>query len=631
MSVFAVNSSPIVFMAFADGTDVSDRVGIIEWAEQNIVIDKGPLPGRLRLSRTPYLREPLEMCAKAGVEQLTMMCSTQIGKTLLVMTALGYTIDQDPGDTLYVVPTERDAKDMSKERIQPMLFEMPSINRRLNGTARERKATRYMFDRMNVYFGWANSPASMASRPCRKSYFDEVAKFPNISGGQGSPVKLAKERNKNFWNKFRLVVSSPKKKTDEINKEYDKGDRRKYNVPCPHCNAYQELVWAQVKWDHSISHPEVLRMTNAAWYECAHCHEKILDGHKPKMLARGIWCPEGAHIEVDEEGNPYIVGAIETDHHSYRIWSAYSPFIKFAQLAAQWLESYKNIEDLMIFVNDWLGEPFEERSQDVKIEFVETLRAPYRIGTCPTGVLLITAGADTQKDHSWFAIRGWGAHGESWLLDHGIERVTEVLPPGKESNEDVEKLRERLENRRFEGANGQLLPISMVCWDSAHRGEMIYKATRKSAHMMKPVKGANRRIPQGYEVTVLDRTSAGKKIGTFSLYQLDTEHYKDLVHSARSQQPTLWHLPEDIDKTYLLQVSSEHKIVERDTKGRPREVWAIKPDQPDNHLWDCEVYARAAMDICGGIRRLTPAVQAPAVKRAPLRTPDGRPFFVGNR
>lgn len=628
----ALLSIPLLGGAYSAGCDVSERVGIIEWAESRIVIEKGPSPGRFQIARTPYLREPLEMCAKAGVHEVDLMCSTQVGKTLTMLIALGYTIDQDQGDVLYVMPTEETAKDVSKERIQPMLFDMPCIRDRFTASAHDRKAKRYMFHGMNVYFGWANSPASIASRPCRKSFFDEVGKFPAYAGGEANPIKLARERNKNFWNRFALIASSPTKAGDEISKNFNKGDRRTYRVPCPHCGAYQSLVFSQLKWDHDLPNPETIRRRRAAWYECSHCHEKIHDGHKPQMLSRGIWCPEQGAVEVDEDGQPRVVDAPETDHHSYHLWSAYSPFIKFADIAAEWLDSYRNPEDLMNFVNGWLGEPFEERTQDVKIEFVETLRAPYRLGVCPSAVQVITAGVDIQKDHCWFVVRGWGAHHESWLIDYGIERVPGVLAAGATSDRDIEAMRARLESVRYLRANGEPVPIALACWDAAHRTDMVYAATRKGGQMMKPVKGANRRIASGFEVTELDRTAAGKRIGTFRLYHVDGEYYKDMIHSNRCVQPPLWHLPEDVDATYLLHISSEHKVVVRDTKGRPREVWAIKPEQPDNHLWDCEVYARAALDICGGVRRIAgpSAPAAPAVRRS-LRTPDGRPFFVGNR
>ena len=34
-----------------------------------------------------------------------------------------------------------------------------------------------------------------------------------------------------------------------IDAEYAKGDRRHYDVPCPQCGRFQELVWARVTWE----------------------------------------------------------------------------------------------------------------------------------------------------------------------------------------------------------------------------------------------------------------------------------------------------------------------------------------------------------------------------------------------
>ena len=69
--------------------------------------------------------------------------------------------------------------------------------------------------------------------------------------------------------------------------------------------------------------------------------------------------------------------------------------------------------------------------------------------------------------------------------------------------------------------------------------------------------------------------------------------------AAREGNEGFWHLPEEVSEDYLRQATSEHKIVERDRSGRPRESWVPVSMGMPNHYWDCEVMALAAADMMG--------------------------------
>ena len=47
------------------------------------------------------------------VDEITIMASSQVGKTESLYNMLGYLIDQDPSSTLFVMPREADAKNIS--------------------------------------------------------------------------------------------------------------------------------------------------------------------------------------------------------------------------------------------------------------------------------------------------------------------------------------------------------------------------------------------------------------------------------------------------------------------------------------------------------------------------------------
>jgi hypothetical protein len=53
-------------------------------------------------------------------------------------------------------------------------------------------------------------------------------------------------------------------------------------------------------------------------------------------------------------------------------------------------------------------------------------------------------------------------------------------------------------------------------------------------------------------------------------------------------------MPANVAADYIAQVSAEHKVIERDTKGRAKESWQIRPDAGDNHWFDTNVLTFAA-------------------------------------
>ena len=95
--------------------------------------------------------------------------------------------------------------------------------------------------------------------------------------------------------------------------EYEQSDKRKYWVPCPHCDEYQVLQWKNeagdycIKWDGDD--------VENAFYVCQVSGCAIEHEHKAEMLAKGEWRAE----------KPFAGRA------GFWIWEAYSPFVTWGQ------------------------------------------------------------------------------------------------------------------------------------------------------------------------------------------------------------------------------------------------------------------------------------------------------------
>ena len=205
--------------------------------------------------------------------------------TEILNNAVGYFISQDPSPMLVVQPTLDMAQTWSKDRLAPMLRDTPV----LGGLVKDPRSRdsgnttlHKVFPGGHVTACGANSPSSLASRPVRNVFCDEVDRYPVSAGTEGDPVSLAKKRSATFWNRKILLVSTPTNKgASRIENAYEESDQRKYHVPCPHCHFEQPLVWSSVKWE--------LDRPDTAQYCCSECGGLWDDAQRARAIKRGKW------------------------------------------------------------------------------------------------------------------------------------------------------------------------------------------------------------------------------------------------------------------------------------------------------------------------------------------------------
>ncbi len=186
-------------------------ITVSQWADRYRILNSvtSAEPGRWKTNRTPYLQGIMDAFTDPLVEEITVMAASQVGKTEGMYNMLGYVIDQDPGPTLMVLPRENDAKSVSYNRVLPMINSSGSLRDHISKASDDITKLEYHLDRMILYFAGSNSPADLASRPIRYLFLDEVDKYPRFSGREADPIKLASERQKTFWNKKTVKVSTP--------------------------------------------------------------------------------------------------------------------------------------------------------------------------------------------------------------------------------------------------------------------------------------------------------------------------------------------------------------------------------------------------------------------------------------
>jgi len=548
-----------------------EKMTVSEWSDRYRVLDSktSAEPGQWNTDRTPYLRGIMDAFNDPLVEEIIFVKPTQVGGTESLNNMVSFVVAQDPSPTLIVYPTLELAQYTSKNRLQPMFELSPALRDRFK--ADDSRELELQFDGMYVVISGANSPASLASRPIRFLFMDEVDKYPKNAGKEADPRALARERTKTFpINKKIVQTSTPTLKSGPIWQAWEGADvQLQYYVPCPHCGQFQTLKFKQIKFNSALPKEEI-RQT--ALYECEACKEPIRDIHKPGMLRAGEWrSKDGRTKRASKTG--YMMNAI------------YSPWIRFGDVAYEFLSAKSSPEELMNFVNSWLAEPWEQTQVKLNSEKVLSRTSGFEEGIVPDRTILLTGGVDVQKDRFYFTIRAWGEKMTSWNVRHGFcETWTEI--------EDIMNLPYYTKDRRE-------YFVALCGIDSGYNADDTYDFCIRNSEWAVAVKGSSTEIPSKYRMTKIDREEKGWY--NISLYLVYGHWYKDFI-SNRLVRPVDqeggWFVHEDCDAGYADQITAEQKVTVK-RGGKEIDVWQLKTAHADNHYLDTEVYAAFAADRLG--------------------------------
>lgn len=434
---------------------------VSQWADAHRMLSgKGSaMPGRWRTDANPPLREPMDcLSTHSAAREVVLMFPIQLGKTEVAINALGYCMDYDPGPVMVCLPGEVSMNKWVAQKLNPTIDESPAMKRALTSVAsRDAANTRTFKDFAGgqLYIEHAGSPSRLKSTSVRTLIVDEVDEFANNLAGGDDPLEMLNGRTSAFPATFkRLYISTPQiKGISRIESLWNKSDQRRYFVPCPHCGHMQHLQWSGLHWT-----PD----GRQCWYVCQECGAQIDEHHKGDMIRAGEWRatnPEPSKVR---------------GYHINCLYYAFGLGPRWLDLVEMWRDAQNDPARLKTFVNDRLAEPWEDAAmRSVRHNAIADRAEPYPLRTAPSGVLVVTAGVDTQDNRLAVHIVGWGRGMACWTLDY-------VELPGDPADESVWASLTDLLNRPIEHASGALLRIEAMCQDAGgHRTEAVKHYVRQ--------------------------------------------------------------------------------------------------------------------------------------------------------
>jgi len=562
-----------------------------EWAERSIYIPIGnAVPGLIRFDNAPYQREPLDMTTNPGCSRITLMWGAQVGKTTLALCAQAYRIAQNPQSQIMMQPSQGDLHTWLETKFNPMVEANAELQDRIaKPRAREGVNNQAMksYPGGFLMFSWSGSPKTMRGRSAPFIVCDETDGYDRTH--EGHPVGLLWQRAATFGDQGLLMeISTPTiKGSSWIESAFDRGDGRRFHVPCPHCEAEQPLRWGNVTWSQG---EDGEHLPETAGYACDSCGVVWNDGERVAAIRRGRWVAE----------RPF------RGHASYHLNELYSCFRRLTDIVQSFLDK-KHGGDLQTFVNVSLAETWEEEGDQADptglMERAESYPAPV-----PQGAAVLTAGIDMQQDRLEVEVVGWGLGEESWSIDY---RVLWGDPMQGDVWQDLDDLL----GETYLHQSGAQLPISAAALDTGGTAGMTqaaYEYARgklgRRLFAIKGVGGWGRPI-----VTAPSRKRSGRGARPVDLFTVGVDEAKVVVQRRLQLQAPgagFCHFPDSRDPEYFHQLTAE-RLQTRVVKGFQVREWHKTRDR--NEALDCRVYALAALKISNpNIKRLVDRLGAPA-------------------
>lgn len=613
------------------GMTPPDDLTVTQWAEakRRLSAESAAEPGPWRTERTPYLREPMDAFTDPKVRHIVMVAASQVGKSEFLNNCIGYIIDEDPGSILFIHPTTIDAQEYSKLRIAPMLRDSPALRQKI-AAPKSRDSHNTILQK--AYPGGiltmcgSTEAHALASKPIRYVFGDERDRWATSAGNEGDPWDLAMARQTTFYNAKAVEVSTTTiKNASAIEAAYYTGTMERWNSKCPHCGEYHEIRWSDIRFEYDeiiVSHKKTYKVKKV-YYTCPGCGCISTEAEMKRAPAK--WIAE----------NPEAYGQ---GTRSFWLNAFVSQWASWESIVLKYLNALGSTKKMQVVFNTCFGEPWEDRGDIEDEDSLLARREDYgkdKNGEpveLPPGVLVLTAGVDTQDDRMEYEIVGHGFFGETWGIEKGI------VMGRPDDDATWNKLDEVVFDRVMRFENGVGLRVSMSFVDEGGHFTQSVRAQcnariSKKVFCIKGMPGQDKPYisPPKKQKIFVNQIA----VGTCWQYQLGVDSGKEIImDNLRVQTPgqKYCHFPkrDDYGSAYFAGLLSETKVYDPNKK----QPWSWKkiPGHERNEPLDCRNYALAAfkalpknLDEIDRQIKAASGVRVPAPPSANITPPKRRP------
>lgn len=430
------------------------RVSVSQGARANLIIRQpGGYSGPWAPGETPYMVEPMNTLASRRHEAVCFVGPARSGKTMGLLDAwITYAVTCDPGDMLIIQMTQDKARDFSKTRVDRAIRNSPELKKRMGSSGYDDNTHDKLFRHgMWLKIGWPTA-SQLSSSDYRYVALTDYDRMPDNIDGEGAAFSLGLKRTTTFLSRGMCVVeSSPGRPItdphwqsasphegppcDGIMSIYNRGDRRRWQWPCPHCGEYHEARPGLEPFASLPPESELMGIIRSAdmselarqhaFIYCPHCGSRIEPDHKYTMNTKGRWIQDGQAVAPDGtitgEGAgssiaSYWLGGVAA---AYQSW--YSLLLRYLQALRDYATSGSELA-LQVTVNTDQGAPYLSRAlaeAGGQVDPADNAEDFPRY-IVPREARFVTAAVDVQGGQNArfeVQVQAHGVDHENWVID----------------------------------------------------------------------------------------------------------------------------------------------------------------------------------------------------------------------
>jgi len=609
-------------------TDHRAEYLVSQWAEKRRYLPPQvtTMPGYYSFSVAPYLKEIADCFSLTSpVREVDVMKGAQIGATVGILeNVIGYLIDHVKSAPCMLLTADAElAKLRLESYITPMLEHsglshliQSSDNISTRKSGKTDKRIEWVGGGFLIPLGALNA-AKLRSLSIQYFLADEVDAYPNVIGKGEDPLKSAEARTKAFHESRKIArISTPLLKgNSRIAAGYERGDKRKYYVPCKQCGKMQVLkfqgvekqtgrIWGLV-WELN---DDGALIESSVKYLCEWCSYPHINSDKAYMLPRGEWRATATSKSIFRR--------------SYHLPAIYSPvgMYPWSAMVYDWLDAWdvdtnkvKSVSLLQEFYNNVLALPFEIRSgTKVRFQMVSGhRRACYKFGEipnlyamefCGSPILFLICTVDVHKKNLAVMITGWTRNARHFVIDYWRYE----LAPGEEETAELtspvwSKLRQLIEEKEYTADDGKKYRVSITLVDAGYQNDTVIHFCDDYATGVYPILGRDR---PSKNQSIKEFAEFKTMLGTVG-YRIVVDHYKDRIspvlrrewyEESGQQPPYHYNAPIDMTDKQLKELTVESRKEKIDSYGNVSYFWH-RLGNANNEQFDLLVYANAGMEL----------------------------------
>ena len=609
-------------------TDEKVTITVSEWAESKRYLPPQvtSMPGFYSYDVAPFLREIADcLSIDSPVREFDFMKGAQIGATVGVLeNAIGYVIDHVKVAPTMLLTADAELAQLRMESYITPMLEYSDLSHLIQSadttnsrkTGKTDKKLEWVGGGFLVPFGARNAD-KLRSISMQYLLEDECDAYPDAVGKDGDPQKLVEARTKAYYESRKIArISTPLLKgSSRIARGFERGDQRRYFVPCKGCGESQVLVFqGGVSRTDERRHGLVwaldgdgVLVPDSVRYLCKFCGFAHRNADKSWLFPRGEWRATSR--------------ASSPDHRSYHLSALYSPVGMFPweAIVRDWLDAWdvdanrvKDVALLQEFYNGNLGEPFEVMGSKVRFASVSAHRRPeYRLGEipnkyaaqyCASPVLFLTCQVDVHKANLAVTVMGWTRDARCFVVEYWRFEP----PVGQDDCSEIGspvwgQLRTVMEESIYTADDGKTYGIAITLIDAGYANDTVTTFCSDYASGVYPILGRDR---PAKNQTIKEFAEFTTQAGTIG-YRILVDHYKDRIapvlrrewsEDAGGQKRYHFNAPVDITDKQLKELTVETRREKTDPNGNVTYYWH-RPGNARNELWDLLGYGHAAVEI----------------------------------